>query len=228
VTRRARLAPTVAVVAALALSSSACAEGEGVVSGSDAQLARDAVIRESDLPRAYETADAPDTDTPFVDPADGCAALATVDEPASDARATSDAYVAADTSRWLTSTVWVLETTEAAQAAIDTLRGLESVDCFSAFFDAAFVESTARQNPRPFLVLDTITATDVETGDGGVRVEGVGRFTAGEVQSSLTVAFTTVRVGRSLAMLHTIVGGDPDPAGDGELLDAMVARLVED
>ncbi|HEX5614696.1 MAG TPA: hypothetical protein VFZ83_06030 [Acidimicrobiia bacterium] len=205
----------------------ACDDGTSVVSGSDEQLARDALVRDTDLPRGYDSADRPDTDTPFVDPADGCEALERVADTEPVARAGSDAFVAGDTSRWLTSTVWVFPDAPAATTALESVSSLESFDCFSAFFDAAFIEATAEQNPRPFLVLDTIEATDVDLGDGGVRVEGVGRFTAGESQSSLAVAHTTVRSGRALAMLHTIVGGDPDPEGDAELLSAMLSRLTE-
>ena len=209
------------------LGLGACDDGAGVVSGSDAQLARDALVAETDLPRGYDTADRPDTDDPFAEPGNGCESLTSVDDAETNAREGSEAFVAGDTSRWLTSTVWVFVDEADATAAIATLRALESVDCFAGYFDAAFIEATAEQNPRPFLVLDTIAATDVELGDGGVRVEGVGRFTAGEQQSSLAVAYTVVRSGRSLAMLHTIVGGDPDPDGDTELMVTMLSRLTE-
>lgn len=226
-TRRSRPG-ALAIVLVAAFSMAACEDGEPVVSGSDAQLARDALVRESDLPRGYDDGDRPATDVPFRDPAPGCEALAPIADAETVAREGSGALVAPDTSRWLVSTVWVFADDAGAIDAIRALRGLGSVDCFGEFFAASFIEATIDQSPRPFLVLDTIDSAPLAIGDGGARIEGIGRFTAGEVESSLTVAFSAVRTGRSLAMLHTIVGGDPDPDGDADLLTAMVARLAED
>jgi hypothetical protein len=197
----------------------------------DLELARAALLEPDDLPDGFARTDAGSTVDPFSEVADGCDDLAALDDAATTARATGDAFLSGDRSRWVTSTVWVFADDAAAAAAMDAVDARDERDaaaCFLPFFRRRFIEITVDVTPAPDLVLSDSTARRTAAGDAGVRVVATGRYEIGSAASPIVFELTIVRSGRALAMLQTMDGSTEPSAENAQLVETMLRALGPD